>query len=281
MSTQKTNTPPTVDTSHPLGQRLKQMREKKNLSLDEVSKETNILKRHLIALENGDFENLPQTTFARGFAVSYGKFLGIDPQIVSQSFDAQYPANLRQKHENFEQNAPLQPMGTLQRDSRHGIKVNWFIIVGVLVALGLAIFIFKTVTKAHNDNQPQEVIQEVTPQEQITGASLSNTGSTINLASTATPNPTQATTPTNTTTIQGSSTLDVWIQAPAVVTITDATGKVLLQGQQSRGGHNLVGQLPFSVQLESADNVSMNLNKQPIKVRDFIQANNKANFTLQ
>lgn len=277
MSNPKPNTPPTVDTSHPLGQRLKQMREKKNLSLDKVAEETNILKRHLIALENGDFEALPQTTFARGFAISYGKFLGIDPQIIAQSFDVQYPSNLRQKHENFEQNAPLQPMGTLQRDSRHGIKINWFIIIGVITALCLAIFIFRTVTKAHNENKPQEVVQEVTPQEQITGASLSNTGSAVHLpASSPTPIPA-----TNHQTQGQNANLDVWVQAPAVVSIVDATGKVLLQGNQTRGGHHLSGQLPFNVQIESANNVSMNLNKQPIKIRDYTQADNKANFTLQ
>lgn len=293
MSNQNATTPTTVDTSHPLGQRLKQMREKKNLSLDEVAEQTHILKRHLIALENGDFESLPQTTFARGFAVNYGRFLGLDQQIVIQSFDAQYPTSLRQKHENFEQNAPLQPMGTLQRDSRHGIKINWFIVIGAMVALGLAIFIFKTVTKAHNNNQPQEIIQEVTPQEQITGASLSNAGSTINLPnSNNLPNSGSSTIvqttvaqpqsiQTNTTPQQGQlSTLDVWIQAPAKVNIVDATGKVLLQGDQSRGGHHLAGQLPFNVQIENANNVSMNLNKKPIKVREYTQANNQANFTL-
>lgn len=284
MSNQKSNQSPAVDTSHPLGQRLKQMREKKNLSLDEVAEQTHILKRHLIALESGDFESLPQTTFARGFAVNYGKFLGIDAQIISQSFDAQYPTALRQKYESFEQNAPLQPMGTLQRDSRHVIKINWFIIVGAIVALGLAIFIFKTVNKAHNDNQPQETIQEITPQEQLTGASLSNTGSTINVVSStpATNTPQMPTIQTNPVQTDAKlSTLDVWIQAPAVVNIVDVNGKVLLQGQQGRGGHHLSGQLPFSVQLETASNVSMNLNQQPIKVRDYTQANDKASFTLQ
>ena len=75
---------PTVDTSHPLGQRLKQAREKKNLSLEDVASQTNILKRHLVALEEGDYESLPQPTFARGFAVNYGRFLGIDSQVINQ-----------------------------------------------------------------------------------------------------------------------------------------------------------------------------------------------------
>ncbi|ELA08665.1 hypothetical protein MOMA_08906 [Moraxella macacae 0408225] len=263
------NSTQAMDMLHPLGQRLKQAREKKGLSLDDVVNETHILKRHLVALENADFEALPQPTFARGFAVNYGRFLGFDSQVISQSFDAQYPSELRKKYESFD-NAPLQPMGTLQRDSRGGIKINWFLIGGILVVLIVATMIFKTVKNAHHENQPAEIVQEVTPQEQATGASLSNAGSAIgshvHTASAA-----------STT---GLSTLEIWVKNKTTINITDATGKVLLQGKQARGGYNLSGQAPFNVQIDKASNVNIDFNKQPIKISDYAQ-NNQANFTLQ
>lgn len=286
--TQNATPTQTVDTSHPLGQRLKQAREKKGLSLDDVVKETHILKRHLVALENADFDALPQPTFARGFAVNYGRFLGIDPQIISQSFDAQYPSELRKKHESFD-NAPLQPMGTLQRDSRGGVKINWFVVGGILVALAVAVMIFKTVKNAHHENQPTETVQEVNPQEQATGASLSNTGSAIGtsvnntvVASAGLPTTGVAIAPASVvaTGVAGLSTLEIWIKDNTTVNITDATGKVLLQGEQVRGGHNLSGQAPFNVQIDKADNVNIDFNKQPIKISQYAQ-NNQANFTLQ
>ena len=275
---------PTVDTSHPLGQRLKQAREKKNLSLEDVASQTNILKRHLVALEEGDYESLPQPTFARGFAVNYGRFLGIDSQVINQSFDAQYPANLRQKYEDFKQNAPLQPMGTLQRDSYGGLKINWFVVIGAIVALVVAILVYRTIKNAHHENQPQQTIQEVTPQEQTTGASLSNTGSAINMQAPArTPIATanSASTPMSTgIATAGSSTLDIWIQANATINITDATGKVIMQGDYTRGGHQLTGQAPFNVQIDKVNNVSIDFNKQPMNIKQYAQ-NNQANFTLQ
>ncbi|WP_410471847.1 helix-turn-helix domain-containing protein [Faucicola mancuniensis] len=275
---------PTVDTSHPLGQRLKQAREKKNLSLEDVASQTNILKRHLVALEEGDYESLPQPTFARGFAVNYGRFLGIDSQVINQSFDAQYPANLRQKYEDFKQNAPLQPMGTLQRDSYGGLKINWFVVIGAIVALVVAILVYRTIKNAHHENQPQQTIQEVTPQEQTTGASLSNTGSAINMqapASTPIATANSASTPMSTgIATAGSSTLDIWIQANATINITDATGKVIMQGDYTRGGHQLTGQAPFNVQIDKVNNVSIDFNKQPMNIKQYAQ-NNQANFTLQ
>ena len=275
---------PTVDTSHPLGQRLKQAREKKNLSLEDVTSQTNILKRHLVALEEGDYESLPQPTFARGFAVNYGRFLGIDSQVINQSFDAQYPANLRQKYEDFKQNAPLQPMGTLQRDSYGGLKINWFVVIGAIVALVVAILVYRTIKNAHHENQPEQIVQEVTPQEQTTGASLSNTGSAINMqapASTPIATANSASTPMSTgIATAGSSTLDIWIQANATINITDATGKVIMQGDYTRGGHQLTGQAPFNVQIDKVNNVSIDFNKQPMNIKQYAQ-NNQANFTLQ
>lgn len=70
------NSTPVHDTTQLLGQRFKQAREKKGLSIDDVAAKTFILKSHLRALEANDFDALPQPTFARGFATTYGRFFG-------------------------------------------------------------------------------------------------------------------------------------------------------------------------------------------------------------
>lgn len=53
---------------------LQQARKNKQISLDEVAAELFILKRHLQALENENFSEMPQAAFARGFAINYAKF---------------------------------------------------------------------------------------------------------------------------------------------------------------------------------------------------------------
>ena len=61
------------------------------------------------------------------------------------------------------------------------------------------------------------------------------------------------------------------------ITIVDATGNTILDGDQARGSYQLTGQAPFQVNIDKASNVSLDLNKQPIKLSNYAQ-NDKANF---
>ncbi len=63
---------------HTVGQILKETREIKLYTLEDVEKHTKIRKELLIALENDDFGKLPPLTFIQGFVKNYGRFLGID-----------------------------------------------------------------------------------------------------------------------------------------------------------------------------------------------------------
>ena len=60
------------------GQQLRQAREARPLSLEEVSRATHIRLHYLRALEAGDFNALPSTAQARGFLRTYAAFLGLD-----------------------------------------------------------------------------------------------------------------------------------------------------------------------------------------------------------
>lgn len=61
-----------------VGQMLKEEREARYYSLEEVEKATKIRKELLLALENGEYSKLPPPTFVQGFIKNYGKFLGLD-----------------------------------------------------------------------------------------------------------------------------------------------------------------------------------------------------------
>lgn len=62
-----------------VGQILKQEREAKFYSLEEIEKATKIRKELLEALEKDETHKLPPPTFVQGFIKNYGKFLGLDP----------------------------------------------------------------------------------------------------------------------------------------------------------------------------------------------------------
>ena len=62
-----------------VGQQLREARQAKNQSLEQVSRVTHIHSRYLEALEAGNLQALPSRTQARGFLRAYALHLGLDP----------------------------------------------------------------------------------------------------------------------------------------------------------------------------------------------------------
>ncbi|MCH9609515.1 MAG: hypothetical protein S4CHLAM45_14310 [Chlamydiales bacterium] len=60
------------------GQRFRQRREERNLSLKEVENSTSIRMGHLEAIEEGRFSNLISPVYAQGFIKKYASFLELD-----------------------------------------------------------------------------------------------------------------------------------------------------------------------------------------------------------
>lgn len=60
------------------GDRLRQAREKLGLSVDQVSRDTHIAKRHVEGLEREDFSGFPGETYTIGFLRNYAAFVGLD-----------------------------------------------------------------------------------------------------------------------------------------------------------------------------------------------------------
>lgn len=61
-----------------VGERLKEAREAREMSLDDVAARTRIPLRHLQHIENGDWDELPAITYSVGFARSYANAVGLN-----------------------------------------------------------------------------------------------------------------------------------------------------------------------------------------------------------
>src|SRR5262245_15990739 len=68
--------------SGPVGLRLRQLRESRGVSLDEIARATRVGRRHLEALEAGETAELPAPVFVKGFIRAYCEFLGAGPDDV-------------------------------------------------------------------------------------------------------------------------------------------------------------------------------------------------------
>lgn len=73
-----------------IGQILKQERERKFYTLEEIEKATKIRIELLEALEAGQYNKLPPQTFVQGFIKNYGKFLKLDPEKLMAVFRREF-----------------------------------------------------------------------------------------------------------------------------------------------------------------------------------------------
>lgn len=73
-----------------VGQVLKEERERKFYTLEEIEKATKIRKELLEALEAGQYSKLPPPTFVQGFIKSYGKFLKLDTEKLLAVFRREF-----------------------------------------------------------------------------------------------------------------------------------------------------------------------------------------------
>ncbi len=71
-----------------IGHILREARENKGLTLEQVQERTRISVRYLSALESGRYEVIPTPVNARGFLRNYARFLGLDPQPLLDRFQA-------------------------------------------------------------------------------------------------------------------------------------------------------------------------------------------------
>lgn len=70
-----------------IGQRLRQAREARYLSLEQAAQATYIRRHYLQALEAGDLERLPSRTQARGFLRAYAAYLGLEADELIAELD--------------------------------------------------------------------------------------------------------------------------------------------------------------------------------------------------
>ena len=74
-----------------IGQKLKEAREKKGLSIDQVQKQTHIHSTVLVALENGTCDEMLTATYVRSFLKKYAAYLGLDVKHILGEYPSSRP----------------------------------------------------------------------------------------------------------------------------------------------------------------------------------------------
>ena len=116
-----------------IGQLLRETREAKGLTLDDVEQEIRIRSSYLEALENEDYDRLPGAVYVRGFLRNYARFLGVElEETPSDNSHAPATADLSRAANNhrMKMNEPM-AVPLEQSPSR---LVQWLVIALIVVA---------------------------------------------------------------------------------------------------------------------------------------------------
>lgn len=116
--------------SSSLGEKLRQAREERGITISEVAEQTRISALYLGCIEADDYRTLPGGIFNKGFIKSFAKYVGVDEQEALQDY-ARLVAN--QDNEIVDEPKTYRPQ-VLTDDNSAVSKLPTIIIAGVILA---------------------------------------------------------------------------------------------------------------------------------------------------
>ncbi len=177
------------------GEKLKLEREKRKITLEQISVSTKIGTRMLHALEEDKFSQLPGGIFNKGFVRAYARFVGLDEdQIVADylqaSGDAPPPSTEIAPREDVAREA-AENVARLEASSDYPSRpLPWGWFAAILLVVALALSLWSHNRRAH----PKSPTRPTPAAAPVSGdASGATPNDPLTLASSANGGPTQAT----------------------------------------------------------------------------------------
>lgn len=146
-----------------VGQRLKDARLEKGLSLEDVARETKIRASFLSAIENGEYGKLPSPSYTQGFVRNYAVFLGLSERETMVLFRREFSQDKEVKvlPKGFVNDDPLKISRIKVSQAVAGIIVIALLIGGFLLFQYRSAFLdpnLEVTTPEENSVVPQEMV---------------------------------------------------------------------------------------------------------------------------
>ncbi|MGE7185272.1 RodZ domain-containing protein [Peribacillus sp. NPDC006672] len=126
-----------------LGNRLKEAREAKGLSLEHLQELTKIQKRYLIGIEEGNYSMMPGKFYVRAFIKQYCEAVGLDSEEIFEQYKSEVPSVYSE--ELPEQLSRVQSRKTMPAGNSKVVEMLPKILAAVLV-IGAAVLIWVLVS---------------------------------------------------------------------------------------------------------------------------------------
>jgi cytoskeleton protein RodZ len=276
----------TQEVTASLGQRLREARQARGLSIDDVVHTLKFSTRQIEAVETDRMEVLPSSVFQRGLVRSYARLLKLDPEPLLALIEAQVPVQEPEIRapENMGNAAPKG--GIFQIPPLVAISILLLIAAGVMIGwhyLGFGVHQVTSVAQAVNAVMDESKAVEVAKTEPQPAT-----------APVLAPNP-EPVVPAVVVPVVAPAApkADVPAVAPQVVLpappidgrrlsflfsgeswieVKDASGLVILTGIYQNGTQSVVGRPPFEVVIGNAAMVSLRDNGRSVDLKPFTRA---------
>lgn len=157
-----------------LGEKLRQARESRGITISEVAEQTRISALYLESIENNDYRGLPGGIFNKGFVKSYAKYVGVDEQEALQDYAKIVSA---QSSESDEEGKTYRPE-VLTDDRTTGSMLPTLIIAAIILGL----FAWGVISLVGYLNTPSEITTTNTSSNTNTANTNTATNSNTNAA---------------------------------------------------------------------------------------------------
>ncbi|MBO1625011.1 helix-turn-helix domain-containing protein [Bacillus arachidis] len=127
-----------------LGQKLKEAREAKGLSIDQLHGVTKIQKRYLVTIEEGDYSILPGAFYARAFIKQYADAVGLNGEQLLAEYQSVIPQS--ESHDVPQVSKSQKTQETMQKAASLPIADHMpkILIALLVIAVGVAVwFVFQ------------------------------------------------------------------------------------------------------------------------------------------
>lgn len=145
-----------------VGQKLKDARIAKGLTLDDLQQTTKIQKRYLIAIEEGNYDALPGKFYVKAFARQYAETVGLNPNEIIQELDQELgmPASPEEQAETTSRVQKREEL-TRPQDNSLSAKISKYLPTIIIVVVVVAILgtIYAVAWGNHEKAKNQQIEQ--------------------------------------------------------------------------------------------------------------------------
>ena len=120
-----------------IGEKLRLARERNNLTIEQVARETHVAKRFLKALEDEDFAAFPGETYAMGFLRNYAEYLGLNAEELVGIY-----RNLKIQEQPLPMNELLEA-----RPRAPSLRLVLFIVAAVLAVTAIGYLVYRATAR--------------------------------------------------------------------------------------------------------------------------------------